>query len=165
MSDLYEGYDVDATAEQEQHQDSGGRLAGSKQRHLRVARRPPHRVPQRRPKTPPANLYPDVAAWVAGFLSPMYARDWDEMDRERRWCSTWWLHTEAVVRLEAMWKAWELLRHDPGSGASTWLLHHADPGLAALTSPAGTFRRCKPGQHRISSPLVLDEPPPGLFGP
>ena len=125
--------------------------------------------PRIRPRTAepvrPENLYPNVAAWVAGFLAPLYAHEWNEMDREWKWCSRWWLHTEAVVRLEAMWKAWELLRLDPGTGASTGLLHHADPAMAALTSPTGTFRRCKPDQHKAYDALPTDPPPPGLFSP
>ena len=128
------------------------------------SRRPRPRV---RPRTAepvrPENLYPNVAAWVAGFLAPLYAHEWNEMDREWKWCSRWWLHTEAVVRLEAMWKAWELLRLDPGTGASAWLLQHADPAMAALTSPTGTFRRCKPDQHRAYDPLPVEDPPAGMF--
>ena len=125
-------------------------------------RRPRYRVPEQ--PTPP-NFYPDVAAFVAGFLAPTFAREWHDQDTERRWCSHWWLHTEAIVRLEALWKAWETLRLDPGTGASTWLLHHADPAMAALTSPTGTFRRCKPDQRKAYDALPTDPPPPGLFSP
>ena len=34
------------------------------------------------------------------------------------WCSQWWDHPEAVSRLEALWKAFEV-RRDPGTGAAT----------------------------------------------
>ena len=108
-------------------------------------------------------FYPDVAAFVAGFLAPTYAHDWEAMDREFKWCSQWWLHVEAVVRLEAMWRAWEALRLDPALGASTWLLHHGDPGMAALTKPHGTFHRCSPEAHRVWEPLPVIPPPPGMF--
>jgi hypothetical protein len=127
------------------------------------SRRPRPRVRPRGVQAAPENLYPDVAAWVVDFLAPLYAHEWNEMDREWKWCSRWWLHTEAVVRLEAMWKAWELLRLDPGTGASTWLMQHADPAMAALTSPTGTFRRCKPDQHKAYDPLPLEDPPAGMF--
>ena len=111
----------------------------------------------------PTTFYPNVAEFVAGFWAPLYAREWDAMDRERKWCSRWWLHVEAVVRLEAAWKAWEALRLDPGTGASVWLHDHADPCIAALTKPHGTFHRCGPDTHAVYPPLVSEEPPSGMF--
>ena len=123
-------------------------------------RRPRYRVPE---QAKPESFYPDVAAFVAGFLAPTFAREWHDQDTERRWCSSWWLHTEAIVRLEALWKAWETLRLDPGTGASSWLRDHADPAMAMLTSPVGPFARCKPGRHHALPSLVLDAPPYGLF--
>lgn len=131
------------------------------------ARRMPHQRMRRRPQPDPEpeNFYPDLAAFVSGFLAPTYAHEWTKLSSEWRWCSRWWLHTEAVVRLEAMWRAWEALRLDPGTGASTWLLHHADPHLAALSSSSGPFRQCKPGEHAGPPPLVTEDPPPGMFSP
>jgi len=111
----------------------------------------------------PTTFYPNVAEFVAGFWAPLYAREWEAMDRERKWCSRWWLHVEAVVRLEAAWKAWEALRLDPGTGASVWLRDHADPCMAALTKPHGTFHRCGPDAHMVYPPLVSEGPPTGMF--
>jgi len=78
-------------------------------------------------------------------------------------CALWWLHVEAVVRREALWKAWEVLRLDPGTGASVWLRDHADPAMTALTKPDGTFHRCGPTEHQTHDPIPVDEPPPGMF--
>lgn len=114
------------------------------------------------PETPPT-FYPNVAEFVAGFWAPLYARDWDAMDREWKWCSRWWLHVEAVVRLEAAWKAWEVLRLDPGTGASVWLRDHADPCMSALSKPHGTFHRCGPAGHAVYPALAAEEPPAGMF--
>ncbi|MGI3782098.1 MAG: DUF4913 domain-containing protein, partial [Janthinobacterium lividum] len=86
-----------------------------------------------------------------------------ETDTSWRWCASWWSHTEALVRLEALWKAWEVLRLDPGTGASSWLRDHADPALAALTGPAGPFARCTPVKHSTPPALPTAPPPPGLF--
>lgn len=110
-----------------------------------------------------ATFYPDVAAFVAGFLAPTYAREWTAMDREFKWCASWWLHTEAVVRLEALWRAWEALRLDPTLGPSTWLLHHGDPTMRELTKPHGTFHRCSPNTHQVWEPLPTQDPPVGMF--
>jgi hypothetical protein len=65
-----------------------------------------------------------------------------------------WLHTEVVVRLEALWKAWKSYGFDPGAGASTWLRDRADPTTGTLTSPLGR----SPAQTRTPRhlpPLVL----------
>jgi hypothetical protein len=82
------------------------------------------------------------------------------MDREWKWCARWWLHVEAVVRLEATRKAWEVLRLDPGTGASVWLRDHAHPAVTALTKPHGTFHRCGPTEHAVYDSLPVDERPP-----
>ena len=159
--DLHAGlFDPDST-------DGLQRVEPVRRRRPGGSRRPPARRPRYRIPPPPApdTFYPDVAAFVTGFLAPAFAREWHDQDNERRWCSSWWLHTEAVVRLEALWKAWEVLRLDCGTGASVWLRDHADPALHALTSPAGTFARCKPGRHLTPPSLALDPPPPGLFSP
>jgi Domain of unknown function (DUF4913) len=127
-----------------------------------VGRRPPLQRMRRRPAAR-ENFYPHVAAFVTGFLAEVYAHEWREQDGSWRWCAQWWSHTEALVRLEALWKAWEVLRLDPGAGASTWLRDHADPTMAALTSPAGPFTRCTPVRHATPSALVTAPPPAALF--
>lgn len=112
----------------------------------------------------PTNYYPDVYAFVAGFLAPTFAHDVSEQDTSYKWCTKWFHHTEAVARLEALWKAWEVLRLDPGTGASVWFRDHADPCMNALTHPDGPFSRCT-SSHRLPRPLPLDTPPTGLLTP
>lgn len=46
------------------------------------------------------------------------------------------------MRLDALHRAFEALLQDPGTGMSTWILHHADPHMVALTSPRGVFKGC-----------------------
>src|SRR2546421_9688492 len=65
----------------------------------------------------PEPLYPNVEAWVAGWFAPTFARRLGTT----RWCAQWWLHAEAIVRLEALWRSWETLRLDPNLGMATWL--------------------------------------------
>lgn len=110
----------------------------------------------------PVNFYPHVYAFVAGFLAPTFAHDVTEQDTSYRWCSHWFHHTEAVARLEAVWKAWEVLRLDPGTGASVWFRDHADPCMAALTAPHGPFARCSDTTHRLPQALPLALLPAGL---
>jgi hypothetical protein len=89
-------------------------------------------------------FFPTVNDWVQAFYLPTFVRP---VGGAIRWCAVWDRHGEALLRLEAMWRAWEVLRLDGGLGMSTWLLHHLDPGLAALTSRTGPFAQCTPDRH------------------
>jgi hypothetical protein len=64
-----------------------------------------------------------------------------------RWCSQWWRHSEAISRLEALWRTWEALRLDPLFGMATWYRDHLDHQLATLTAAAGPFADCDPTRH------------------
>ncbi len=90
--------------------------------------------------------------WATGFLLPTFVRP---VGGAIRWCQHWADHDEALLRIEAMWRAWEALRLNPGTGMSVYLLHHLDPGLAALTATTGPFARCTPDRH---IPNGRDEP-------
>jgi hypothetical protein len=83
------------------------------------------------------------------------------------WCPSWWLHPEAIVRITALWRAFEYLRVDAALGMSTWWLQHADPHLRALMDPDyGPFALCDPrGGHseRALPPLPLDPSPPEMW--
>ena len=106
----------------------------------------------------PANLYPDVYGFV-GFLADLYAREVSDQRTDFRWCSRWYHHTEAVARLEAAWKAFEVLRLDPGTGASVWFRDHADPCMSTLTAADGPFRKCSDTTHKNPPRLPLANPP------
>jgi hypothetical protein len=162
-ADLDEGLTVDLD---DGLTDDRGLVATARLRRRRrgVGRRPPLQRMRQRPAAARENFYPHVAAFVTGFLAEVYAHEWREQDTSWRWCAQWWSHTEALVRLEALWKAWEVLRQDAGTGASTWLRDHADPAMNALTSPAGPFTRCTPVKHTAPPALVTAAPPVGLFG-
>ncbi|MFF9274287.1 DUF4913 domain-containing protein [Streptomyces griseosporeus] len=81
----------------------------------------------------------------------------------RAWCPEWYRHAQALSRLDALWRAWEMLRFDSALGMSNWWLHHADPHWRALTDPVtGPFAHCA-GGHRVPEPLPLMTPPDGLF--
>jgi hypothetical protein len=76
------------------------------------------------------------------------------------WCPKWWAHPEAVLRITALWHAWETLRLEPGTGTSTWWTLHYDPHMRLLVdAERGPFAYCgrehaqgKPG------PLALEKP-------
>ncbi len=102
--------------------------------------------------------YPNCAAWLEGFLLPNYRRD----PGTYRWCRTWWEHAEAISRIEALWQAWEAMRHDGATGMAVWWVNYADPILRTLTAPDGPFFACGRG-HTVPEKLPAQETPEGLF--
>lgn len=94
----------------------------------------------------PGTFYPNLNAWVQEWLTTVYNRS---PGGGRSWCKQWWMHDEAVYRLDALWRAWEYTRVNDGPlGAATWLVNYADPIMTVLTHPDGCFKGCKPEEHR-----------------
>ena len=67
-------------------------------------------------------LYPSLEAWVVGHFTRIYIRP---LGGPFRWCGRWWDHTEAISRLQALWRTWETLRVEP-LGMDLWLREHLD---------------------------------------
>jgi hypothetical protein len=110
-----------------------------------------------------ALAYDSVEDWVSRYLLVMYRRA--VSGTGTTWCPQWWRHPEAVVRLEALWRAWEYLRKDETTGVSVWLRDHCDPHMTQLLSADGPFKGCKPKQHsgHPNEPLPCDRAPAGWF--
>ncbi|MGO9957762.1 MAG: DUF4913 domain-containing protein [Solirubrobacteraceae bacterium] len=110
----------------------------------------------------PETYFPSLLAWFEQWLRPVYRRS--IRGELREWCPEWWQHAEAISRLEALWRAWEALRLDPGTGLSVWWRDHADHHLAALLDADGPFKACGDG-HLDDNPEMLPHtpPPPDLF--
>lgn len=104
-------------------------------------------------------LYPNVEAWVAGWFAPTFARRLGTV----RWCAAWWRHAEAIVRLEALWRSWEALRHDPELGMGTWLRDHLDPQRAVLMGDGGPFQACEGAEHNPAPELPHTPAPAGYW--
>lgn len=111
----------------------------------------------------PTTYYPSVDVFVSAWLTQTYRRHLS--NRARIWCPQWWRHGEAIARLEALWRAWEDLRRDPGTGMSVWFRDHADVHMRVLMDPEGPFRGCRVDEGHVAelAPLPLDEPPEGTF--
>ena len=114
----------------------------------------------------PSLRFANVAEFVEVYLSRIYTRE--TTAQGQRWCPEWWKHGEAIARLEALWRSWEVARLDPGDGASNWWLGHADPHMRVLLSEDGPFRYCKSGVHSAARSGAMTLPvspaPRGLFG-
>lgn len=112
--------------------------------------------------------FPNVAQWVQHLLLPQYARP--TTSAEFRWCPYWWEHAEAMVRLEAGWRAWEHLRHEGATGPAVWWRDFGDPMMREVTSPMGPFFNCSysgagspRNRDEVPSTWMMADPPPGLF--
>lgn len=93
----------------------------------------------------PEPVYDCVDDWVRDFYLPTFIRP---VGGDIRWCAEWQRHTEAILRFEAMWRSWEVLRLDGGLGLSTWLVNHLDPNAAMLLSRTGPFAQCTQDRHK-----------------
>jgi len=83
-----------------------------------------------------------------------------------RWCSTWWEHAEAILRFEALWESFEVMRLQPAPAFSTWMTAHLDVQMRALTAAEGVFFGCDAtrGCHETRAPWPSATPPEGMFG-
>lgn len=105
-------------------------------------------------------VYDSLEEWVQFYFLPMFRR---VEGGENKWCQRWWEHSEAIARLDAMWRSWESLRLDEQTGMSNWLRDHADHHVPLLMSQNGPFRQCAGERHRESNPLHAEWAPDGWW--
>lgn len=90
--------------------------------------------------------YASLDEWVTEYFTPAFPRP---LGGEYRWCSRWDEHVEALTRLEALWRSWEVARRDANTGMATWLTGYLDPQLAVLLSRSGPFSTCTTDRHQL----------------
>jgi Domain of unknown function (DUF4913) len=105
--------------------------------------------------------HPTLADWVSEFFAPTFCRS---ISPSVRWCARWWDHAEAISRLEALWRCWEVLRLQRWEGAAVWYRDFLDPQLAVLLDPAGPFAQCTPDRHSPIKALPTVPAPAGWWG-
>lgn len=117
-------------------------------------------VPEAPAEVAPTLRFKSVYEFVDEHLSDMYRRDVSNAS-QLQWCPDWWAHGEAVSRLEALWRTWEHLRLDGATGMATWWKDYADPTMAVLFDPHGTFAGCSPerGHQPRLKPLPCNPMP------
>lgn len=79
-----------------------------------------------------------------GFLGEVVET---RLGNARRWGPCWADHPGVVLRLTALWHAYESFRREPGAGFSRWILEHLDPHLEALLNVDGPFAGCSESRH------------------
>lgn len=114
---------------------------------------------------PEASLvFHSAEEWLTQWLLTVWTRPTGGPDT--LWCPEWWRHPEAVVRVTAMWTAWEHLRLDPSTGASVWWRDHGDYHLRVLHASDGPFVGCSPRDGHTGRPvadLATAPAPTGTF--
>lgn len=109
----------------------------------------------------PQLFYGSVDEFVREFLRFAYKRQLSGRTAPF-WAGEWWKYDEAVMRLEALWRAWEFLRLDPATGMSVWWRDHADHHMRMLMAAEGPFGASQETAPR-GEPLPYVRPPEGLF--
>jgi hypothetical protein len=117
----------------------------------------------------PDFVYSCVEDWFINLLAPTIERRLDAAGAGTlTWCPQWWQHAEAIARLEALWRAWEVCRDADGEAPSRWFWQHCDPMLAVLMdAKAGPLCDCKPAEHRKynnATGLPFEPAPVGYWG-
>jgi hypothetical protein len=114
---------------------------------------------------PPETYYGSVDEWLRKYWRYSYRRRVSAKGTGTgRWRADWWNVDEAVQRLEALWRSWEVARLDPGLGVSTWWINHAGPHMSALLSIDGPFAGST-DENSTGDPLPYQPPPRALFPP
>ena len=120
------------------------------------APRPPAPPPGGAEEEPTAPFFGSLLEFVVEHFGPVYARN---TSPTVRWCASWWDHAEAIYRLEALWRTWELYRLEPRLGIASWLRDYLDPQLHELTNPTGPFASCTEDRHAPVKALRTNQPP------
>lgn len=120
-------------------------------------------------KEAPSFFYRSVEDWYVNLLAPTIERRLDASGTGTlTWCPQWWQHPEAIARLEALWRAWEICRDADGEAPSRWFWQHCDPTLTALMdAKTGPMSDCTPAGHRKytnATHLPIDPAPSGFWG-
>jgi hypothetical protein len=89
-------------------------------------------------------LYPTVGAFVEDYVAKLYKREVTVQGSEKtfRWCPLWHVHGEVWGRMNALWRAFEHLRHGENTELSSFWLMHFDPHMAQILDPNGPFKYC-----------------------
>ncbi|MET3976572.1 hypothetical protein ABIE39_002880 [Cellulosimicrobium sp. 4261] len=88
------------------------------------------------------------------YLRNVYRRHIAGRGEHRVWAAEWWKYDEAVIRLEALWRAWEHLHQDPATGMSVWWRDHADHHMAILLDPQNGPFGPVDGEHGTAAGTV-----------
>lgn len=108
------------------------------------------------PPTPPEPQFASVVEFVDNFIRPMYATTASKQD-QANWSPRWYTHSEAVARLDALWRCYEEKRRaNPNGFLEEFLRVNADYHMRQLMSADGVFAQCRRDDYP-SVPLPIDD--------
>lgn len=90
-------------------------------------------------------FYADLESWVTGYYCVVFARRPSSVNR---WCPRWYEHLEVAVRMEALWRTWEIARLRDELGIAEWLRAELDHHAPIIHAADGPFAGCVDGEHR-----------------
>lgn len=100
-------------------------------------------------ESPDGPEYASLEQWIDDWLAPIALR---QLGHVGAWCAEWWSHPEAVVRLGALWGAWEAAWAEGGMAPSRWWVVDWEGHWKALSDKSGTFNGCTNISHRAVPP-------------
>ena len=110
-------------------------------------------------------VFDSFVEWVEVWLAPTITRKLVGRGRGLTWCGQWWRHREAVLRLQATWRAWEAAIAEGGVAVSAWWVQILDPNLRALLDGEhGPMYRCAGSAHTEAPGLDTAPVPAHWFG-
>jgi hypothetical protein len=100
-------------------------------------------------------FYADLGSWVTGYYCIVFAR---RLSATTRWCSQWSEHLEVGIRMEALWRTWEISRLRDELGIAEWLRTELDHHAPIIHAPDGPFAGCVDGEHRSPTTYQTEAP-------
>lgn len=100
--------------------------------------------------------------WVRDNVALLLERKVPQTGAPPYWCTSWWLHPEAIARFEAARRTWVEAVSTAGAAMVVYF-EHLDHQLAVLCGESGPFCRCSRGHSPQSLALGQDEPDESYF--
>ncbi|WP_067694618.1 DUF4913 domain-containing protein [Nocardia jejuensis] len=106
-------------------------------------------------------LYSSVYEFVTEWLALATSLKLSDFGRGRVFCRRWFEHPPVVVRLDALWRAWEKARRSGDDKAMHgWWVYDYDATMREITNgEVGPMRLCSPTKHRDTPSLEVDPVP------
>jgi hypothetical protein len=122
-------------------------------------------IPESEENEEPTTFFGSSDEWMRKFLLPSYQRRVTPKGQSggSRWAAAWWESTEAMHRIEALWRMWEGVRDKPVE-LSAWWINHLDAHMSVLLAPGGPFANST-DENRPGEPLPYSPPHRSMFEP
>lgn len=114
----------------------------------------------------PPLQFANCEQFLREFVTVVYPRRVGASSSGMRWSREWWKYAEAISRIDSLWRAYEQLRHEPGTGMATWWRDYLDTAMRELTASDGPFWNAPKDELVVNEngePWDLTPAPEGVF--